>query len=75
MTVTVYSKPNCPQCSATIRALKARGVKHEIVDLTADEEAMIFVQELGYRQAPVVIANDQHWSGFRPDKIDNIKNL
>ncbi len=22
-----------------------------------------------YLQAPVVIAGDQHWSGFRPDRI------
>ena len=26
-------------------------------------------QGLGYKQAPVVIAGEDHWSGFRPDKI------
>jgi glutaredoxin-like protein NrdH len=24
---------------------------------------------LGYLQAPVVVTDDDHWSGFRPDKI------
>jgi len=24
---------------------------------------------LGYLQAPVVMAGDDHWSGFRPDRI------
>jgi len=24
---------------------------------------------LGYLQAPVVVAGDDHWSGFRPDRI------
>lgn len=26
--------------------------------------------ELGHLQAPVVIIDDAHWSGFRPDMID-----
>jgi glutaredoxin-like protein NrdH len=24
---------------------------------------------LGYLQAPVVVAGNDHWSGFRPDRI------
>jgi glutaredoxin-like protein NrdH len=27
------------------------------------------VRGLGYLQAPVVVAGDTHWSGFRPDQI------
>ncbi|WP_264075789.1 hypothetical protein [Mycobacterium gordonae] len=27
-----------------------------------------------YLQAPVVIAGDQHWSGFRPDRIKGLVN-
>lgn len=69
MTVTVYSKPACVQCTATIRALDAKGISYDVIDLTADDEAMSRVQLLGYRQAPVVIANGQHWAGFRPDMI------
>lgn len=69
MAVTVYSKPACVQCTATTRALQQRGILFDVVDLTQDDEALQTVQDLGYRQAPVVIADDQHWSGFRPDKI------
>ena len=72
MTVIVYSKPACVQCTATTRALDAKGIGYELVDLTADEEAMNFVQQLGYRQAPVVVAGDTHWAGFRPDMINAI---
>jgi glutaredoxin-like protein NrdH len=25
-----------------------------------------------YVQAPVVVAGDRHWSGFRPDHIDDL---
>lgn len=69
MSVTVYSKPACVQCTATTRALDAKGISYEVIDLTQDGDAMSRVAGLGYRQAPVVMAGEDHWSGFRPDKI------
>lgn len=68
-TITVYTKPSCPGCFATLRSLDAKGLDYETVDLSTDEDALKAVKELGYMQAPVVIAGDDHWSGFRPDKI------
>lgn len=70
--IIVYSKPACVQCTATTRALDAKGLAYDIVDLTEDADAMSHVTGLGYRQAPVVIAGDSHWSGFRPDMIANL---
>lgn len=73
--VIVYSKPSCVQCNATYRALDAKGVRYEIVDLTAEESAgaLEYVKELGYAQAPVVVVDDEdHWSGFQPGEIDRI---
>ena len=67
--VTVYSKPSCPQCDATYRALDRKGVSYNVVDLTQDPAAFEMVKGLGYMQAPVVIAGDKHWAGFRPDQI------
>ncbi|WP_347139076.1 glutaredoxin-like protein NrdH [Paracoccus sp. SSK6] len=72
MTITVYSKPACVQCTATTRALDARGLSYDVIDLTEDEAAMERVTALGYRQAPVVIAGDAHWAGFRPDMIGRL---
>lgn len=72
ITVTVFTKPSCVQCNATYRALDAKGIDYIVVDLSTDEQALEQVKELGYLQAPVVIAGDQHWSGFRPDKIDEL---
>ncbi|MFV0292357.1 MAG: glutaredoxin-like protein NrdH [Paracoccus sp. (in: a-proteobacteria)] len=72
MSITVYSKPACVQCTATTRALQARGIEFDIIDLTQDEAAYAHVSDLGYRQAPVVIAGDEHWSGFRPDLIGRL---
>ncbi|PFG63086.1 ribonucleoside-diphosphate reductase class Ib glutaredoxin subunit [Thioclava sp. ES.031] len=72
MTITVYSKPACVQCTATTRALDAKGISYDVIDLTEDAAAMEMVQDLGYRQAPVVIAGEDHWAGFRPDMINRL---
>jgi glutaredoxin-like protein NrdH len=72
MSITVYSKPACVQCTATTRALDARGLAYQLVDLTEDTAAMEMVTQLGYRQAPVVVAGDSHWAGFRPDMIGRL---
>ena len=75
MSVTVYSQPACVQCNATYRALDRKGISYQIVDVSADAEAHAKVVALGYRQVPVVIVGDDHWSGFRPDKIDTLDTL
>ena len=72
MSITVYSKPSCVQCTATTRALLARGLSFKVVDLTLNEAALELVQTLGYRQAPVVVAGESHWAGFRPDMINTL---
>ncbi len=69
MAIKVYSKPSCVQCTATYRALDKHGLEYEVVDLSLDEVALAEVMALGYQQAPVVIDGDEHWAGFRPDKI------
>lgn len=72
ITITVYTKPSCVQCTATYRALDAKGIEYEVRDLSTDEAALQAVKDLGYLQAPVVVAGTEHWSGFRPDKIQQL---
>ena len=72
MTIAVYSKPGCVQCTATTRALSARGPSFQVIDLTLDDAAFARVSEMGYRQVPVVVAGDDHWTGFRPDLIGRL---
>lgn len=71
-TVTVYTKPNCVQCNATFKALDKAGIPHTKVDVTENAEALEYVTSLGYLQAPVVVAGDDHWSGFSPDRIKKL---
>lgn len=71
--VKVYSKPSCVQCNATYMALDKAGVEYEVIDASQSLEATEMLRSLGYMQAPVVITDDDHWSGFRPDKIEELK--
>ncbi|MCD9464899.1 NrdH-redoxin [Photobacterium phosphoreum] len=72
MSVIVYSKPNCMQCMATKRALDTREIDYQSIDLSLNKNALEKVIQLGYREAPVVIIGDKHWSGFRPDLIEQL---
>jgi len=67
--------PDCPQCNATKKYLDRDNVEYSTVDISTDEEAYALVSSLGYKAAPVVVAGDAHWSGFRPDKIASLKAL
>ncbi|TXI56484.1 MAG: NrdH-redoxin [Mycolicibacterium mageritense] len=48
------------------------GIDYDTVDITTDNDARDFVMSLGYLQAPVVVAGDQHWGGFRPDRVKSL---
>jgi glutaredoxin-like protein NrdH len=69
MTVTVYGKPNCVQCAATERTLIKQGITFNKIDITEDQDAYDYVVSLGHRSAPVVVVDQDNWSGFRPEKL------
>ncbi|MFD0707221.1 glutaredoxin-like protein NrdH [Photorhabdus akhurstii] len=70
MSITIYSKPDCVQCNATYQALNRRNIPYQIVDLTENPQDLATIRAMGYQQVPVVVTDTQHWSGFRPDKIN-----
>ena len=73
MQVTVYTTPSCAQCEMTKKTLTKGDIKYEVVDLSLDAKAMEYVtQELGYAAAPVVVAGNRHWSGFRHGALQSL---
>ena len=74
MAITVYTKPACVQCNATYKALDKQGLSYDVVDISENPEARDYVMALGYLQAPVVVVDGEHWSGFRPDRIKALAN-
>ena len=75
MSITVYSKPACQQCTMTTRALDRAGLDYTVVDISEDADARDYVMALGYLAAPVVETGGDHWSGFRPDRIKALQAL
>ncbi|MGP2496065.1 glutaredoxin family protein [Schaalia turicensis] len=74
MDVTIYSKPNCPQCEATKRKFTKEGVAFREVDVTEDRRAFTRVRdEWGYQRVPVIEVRgegfDVRWDGFRPERM------
>lgn len=74
MDVTIYSKPNCPQCEATKRKFTKEGVAFREVDVSEDKRAFMRVRdEWGYQRVPVIEVRgegfDVRWDGFRPDRM------
>ena len=60
MTVTIYTKPGCPHCTAARNDLIARGVDYEDVDVTTAPGGMDKLAELtlGSMIVPVVVDED-----------------
>lgn len=73
MSITLYTKPACVQCTATKKALDRAGLAYNTVDISLDDEARDYVMALGYVQAPVVEVGGEHWSGFRPERIKQLQ--
>jgi glutaredoxin-like protein NrdH len=72
--VTVYTKPACVQCEQTKKYLDKHNLAYETIDVSVDEKALEYITGLGYMAAPVVTFGENHWSGFRLDKLASIHN-
>ena len=77
MTITVYSKPDCVQCTYTKKKLDEKHLAYTELDISQDEAARKVVEDSGNRQMPMVVVKrrgrkDDVWHGF---KLDNIRGL
>jgi glutaredoxin-like protein NrdH len=56
----------------SIKNHRRGGIEYDVIDITENAQARDYVMSLGYLQAPVVVAGENHWSGFRPDEIKKL---
>ena len=71
--IKVYSKPNCMQCEFTKKFLTENGLQFEVRDVFESEQFKDEVVELGFTSLPVVVADGHEpFSGYRPDKLDEL---
>lgn len=70
MNITVYTAPQCQQCTATKRWLDRRGIGYKTVDISENPADLEAIKALGYKSAPVTIVStgdpemELHWQGF-----------
>ena len=68
--VTVYHiGPTCVQCNQTKRVLDSLGVVYDQVDLRQHPEITDAFKAEGLLAAPIVVAGEQKWSGFRLERL------
>lgn len=73
--VQLFTKPNCQPCKATKRVLNSKGVPYEEIDISTNEAAREKIKGLGFMQAPVIITDDDSWSGFNPAKLGALASV
>ena len=72
MTVIVYSNPNCTACEQTKRFLTIKGIEFQAKMIQDSPEVFSLIEEKGYASAPVVVAGEDSWAGFRLDKLNSL---
>ena len=70
--VIVYSNPNCTACEQTKRFLNVKGIEFESKMIANSPEVYDLIEEKGYTAAPVVVAGEDSWSGFRLEKLNTL---
>jgi glutaredoxin-like protein NrdH len=52
--------------------LTLKGIEFEAKMIQDSPEIMPLIQEKGYASAPVVVAGEDSWSGFKLDKLNSL---
>ena len=73
MTITVYSKSGCPECTFTKKYLESENISYEEKRVDLNETYLEEVILLGYRTLPVVKINENEtFTGYRPERLENL---
>jgi glutaredoxin-like protein NrdH len=75
MSVIVYTNPNCVQCEMTKKYLDKEGIEYTVEDLQSEanyDKLVEFVNQ-GFKSAPIVVTDTETWSGYKLDKLKEIK--
>ena len=65
MQITIYTKPNCPNCVSAKTLLKSKGLEYYEFDIEKDFGAQIWMQENPEkRQMPQIYIGEQYVGGL-----------
>ena len=71
--ITVFTKSSCPACVSTKNFLDAMGLDYEVKNIEEDDSNFQEVLDLGFKQVPVVVVDDDSWSGHNTAKLIKLK--
>lgn len=66
---TIYTSPYCNKCKKTIGEYERRHRPVRTIDVEQTPGALHALTAMGFTQLPVVITDEDKWSGHRLDKI------
>ena len=52
--ITIYSKPQCPNCARSKELLHEKGISYVEINVEADDEAKAFLVAKGFRSVPQI---------------------
>ena len=73
MTITLWTKTNCVQCTQTAKEFDKRGIIYKTRKLDRSPKAIERFKDLGLMAAPIVETDDRRWSGFRLERIKSLE--
>lgn len=56
--LVVFSSNGCAGCKAVVQELERRGIRHKVVKVDEDEDAMLTFRTLGHRTVPQIYTPD-----------------
>lgn len=75
MDIRIYTLPSCVQCEMTKKQFNLHGLTYTSIDLASNPEALAEIEQFGYASAPVIVAGEQHWAGFKYDRINGLVKM
>jgi len=73
MTITVYSKSGCAECTFTKKYLEAEKIPYEEKRVDTNDDYLDEVRLLGYRSLPVVkIGDKKTFNGYQPERLEDL---
>ncbi len=72
MKPTIYSRSGCVACRQTKKSLDREGIDYEVVDTDIAPEELEVLRAEGWLALPVVKSSVGAWSGFNPDRIEQL---
>lgn len=71
--IRLYTQNNCPYCVMMKDKLDSWGMKYEVINVSNDRDAKMFLKENGHRTVPQLYYRDVHLN--KVDTVDFTKQI